>query len=83
MAKIQLTFSYADTEATRMYEMEASESLEAEAKAKILAINGSLKAGTDDGLSEFFVSDEGDNFTLISAAKFIVETEEYIDLGGE
>jgi len=83
MAKVQLTFSYADTTFERMYEMEIADSLEADAKQKILAVNSSLKASTDGGLSEFFVSDAGDNFTLISAAKFIVETTEYIDLGGE
>lgn len=83
MAKVQLTFSYADTEFTRMYEMEVADSLSTDAKQKILAVNSSLKASTDGGLSEFFVSDAGDNFTLISSAKFIVETTEYIDLGGE
>lgn len=83
MANVQLTFSYEDTEFTRMYDLEVADSLQADAKQKILDINASLKAGTDDGLSAFFVSDEGTNFSLISSAKFIVTEEEYIDLGGE
>lgn len=83
MANVQLTFSYEDTEFTRLYDFEVADSLQADAKQKILDINASLKAGTDGGLSAFFVSDEGTNFTLISSAKFIVTEEEYIDLGGE
>ena len=83
MANVQLTFSYADTEFTRLYDLEIDASLKADAKQKILGINQSLRAGTAGGLSSFFVSDSGDNFTLISAAKFVETTEEYIDLGGE
>ncbi len=80
MANIQLTFSYEDTEFTRVYDFEVADSLQADAKQKILDINASLKAGTDDGLSTFFVSDNGENFSLISAAKFIITEEEYLDL---
>lgn len=80
MAKIQMEFSYADTEFTRLYELDVADSLMADAKQKILNINASLKAGTDGGLSTFFVSDEGDNFTLISAAKFTITEEEFLDL---
>lgn len=80
MASIQLTFSYADTDQTRMYELELADSLASSAKTKILAINESLRAGTDGGLSNFFISDYGDNFTRISEAKFIRTEEEYIDL---
>lgn len=80
MADVQLTFAYEDTDFTRTYQLEIADSLQADAKGRIIEINNSLKSGTDDGLSDFFVSDNGERFTLISAAKFIVTTEEYINL---
>lgn len=81
MVNIQLTFRYEDTSDTRQYELECADSLVSSVKEKVLAINASLAAGTDEGLSDFFVSDDGDRFTLISSAKAIEVVETPIDLG--
>lgn len=75
MAKnLKLTFGYEDTEDTRQYNFDVADSVDATCKNSILAINNSLKAGTAGGLSSFFVSDNGDNFSLITAAQ-LEETE--------
>lgn len=81
---VQLTFGYQDTEFERTYEIDVAESVSsADIKSKVLAINASLAASTDGGLSNFFTSDEGDNFTRIIVAKRIHKEELYVDLGGE
>lgn len=84
MAKTaKLVFSYEDTEFTRTYNLEAEDSISSgDCKAKILAINASLAAGTDGGLSDFFVSDIGERFVKISEARLIETTELPIAIGG-
>ena len=83
MAKtLKMTFGYGDSDFTRNYSFEIADSLVADAKTKIVGINSSLNAGTAGGLSSFFVSDDGDNFTAITAAQ--VESTEitYLDISG-
>ena len=79
---IRLTFGYEDTEFTRNYELKIDDSLVAGAKQKIKDINNSLLGGTAGGLSSFFVSDSGENFTLITDAQLTSITETKLDLGG-
>lgn len=83
MAKtLKLTAGYGDSDFTRTYSFEIADSLVADAKTKIIGINDSLAAGTAGGLSSFFVSDDGDNFTGFVAAQ--VESTEitYLDISG-
>ena len=67
MKTVKTRFKYAD-DSTRIYSFDCEDSLASGVKSKILAINESLQASTDGGLSSFFVSDNGDNFVLISGA---------------
>ena len=79
--EVQLTFAYENTNFERIYTLEVASTLTREnVKQNILAVNASLQAGTDGGLSTFFTSEEGDNFTLISSAKLIETDEEILDL---
>ena len=72
----QATFAYEDTDFTRTYNFEVDDATEAASlKAGVLAVNASLRAGTAGGLSSFFVSNEGDNFTLISDAQLVSTTK--------
>lgn len=88
---VTMTFGYSNTDVTRKYKFDvvSEEALEA-AKDKILAINASLKAGTDGGLSTFFRSDDYDAtdpenvvglFTGIVAAQTDEVEATDIDLG--
>ena len=87
MAKtLKLTFGYEDTEFTRQYNFDVADSLDGDAaKVAILGVNTSLKNNTDDGLSSFFVSNEGDDFTLITAAQLEEVNKTVLDLniGGD
>lgn len=67
MKTVKTKFKYAD-DTTRIYAFDCADSLAAGVKPKIMAINSSLSAGTDGGLSSFFVSDAGENFVQISGA---------------
>lgn len=67
MKTVKTKFKYAD-DSTRVYDFDFEDSLESGIKTKILAINSSLQAGTDGGLSTFFVSDAGQNFVIIDGA---------------
>jgi len=64
---IKTKFKYTD-DSTRIYAFDCEDSLAAGVKSKILAINGSLTGGTAGGLSSFFVSDAGANFSIIDGA---------------
>lgn len=77
----KLTFKYND-ETTRNYELsvEADDMIDVEDNVK--AINVSLAAGTDNGMSSFFVSKAGASLAEISAAQLISVTETVLDLGG-
>ena len=66
-----------------MYSLEVDDSIDSsEVKAKILALNASLAAGTSDGFNEFFVSDMGDFLVKISEAKMVEVTETPVAIGG-
>ena len=77
---IRATFAYEGTEFTRKYDLDIEDEQIANAKAKALAINASLAAGTAGGLSSFFVSDNGENMKEISALQLITVTETVLDL---
>lgn len=75
-----ITLGYTGTTETRKYKFE---NLTAEQcaglKAKVLALNASISGGTDDGLSDFFISDDYDasdpnnvigKFSGITAAQY-------------
>ena len=84
--KLKMTFAYKDTEATRNYDFTVADSVEADdCKTAILGINTSLKNNTAGGLSDFFVSDAGENFTLISAGQLEETNTQILDLniGGD
>ena len=76
---VSLTFGYSNTDETRTYKFDVGSLSALElCKGKILAVNASLKAGTDGGLADFFRSDDYDatdaenivgKFTGIVAAK--------------
>lgn len=80
---IQMKFGYTGTDFTRDYTLEGiSAAALNQAQAKILAINSSLAAGTDDGLSDFFLADDFDGTNgklkeIVSATAKVVE-ETYI-----
>ena len=75
-----ITLGYAGTTLTRKYKFENLTVEQCEGlKAKVLALNASISGGTDDGLSEFFISDDYDasdpnnvigTFTGIIAAQY-------------
>lgn len=66
---VTLTFGFKD-ETTRKYKFDdvANAALSGIA-TKCKAINASLLGGTAGGLSTFFLSDDGENFTSILAAQ--------------
>lgn len=80
---IQMRFGYTNTDFTRDYTLEGiSVAALNQVQAKILAINSSLAAGTDDGLSNFFLADDFDGTNgklkeIVSATAKVVE-ETYI-----
>lgn len=67
MQNVKMRFKYADS-STRLYDFDCEDSLAADVKLKIKAVNSSLNAGTAGGLSSFFVSDGGENFVIIDGA---------------
>jgi len=84
MDAVQLTFGYEDTDFERTYELDVADSINnSSIKNAVISINVSLNASTDGGLSDFFISDDGDKFSRIITAKRIRKEEIYVDLGGE
>lgn len=77
---LQLTASYENTDFTRNYTFTVPNTIAPDVKRNIIAINESLFGGTSGGLNEFFVSDDGDNLQLFTAAKFIRIDEEPITI---
>ncbi len=72
-----ITLGYTGTDFTRKYKFENLTSEQcAGLKAKVLALNASISGGTDDGLSDFFISDDYDatkgigTFSGITAAQY-------------
>ena len=78
---IQMRFAYTGTDFTRDYTIDGiSSAALSQAQAKILAINASLAASTDGGLSDFFLADDFDgtngklNKIISATAKTVEET---------
>lgn len=78
---IKLAFEDTDQERSMTFDMGATPKAgQADIKERILAINASLAAGTSDGLNEFILSDDGDNFASISSAQIVYERETAITI---
>ena len=80
---ITLTLGFEDTDFTRQLKFDNlpdTALVVNTLKERILAVNESLSAGTAGGLSTFFLSDEGDNFTGIVAAKTDSVTETVLNI---
>lgn len=84
MAKnLKMTFGYgAEQESTRNYNFSVDDSLAADCKDKIKAINTSLAAGTAGGLSTVFISDDEDFFSRITYAELSSSVTEVLDISG-
>ena len=85
---VELTFGYGGTDFTRTYEFKADSSVTGSAVVSaVQAINASLAAGNDNGLSSFFVADSFDGtdgfLNSITQAKTKVTTVTVIDLDTE
>ena len=80
---LRLTFGYHDSNEKRNYTFtDFEDSAVSDIKTKINAINSSLSAGTDAGLSAFFTSSEGDYLAKIEGAVLTRTLETPLDLGG-
>ena len=75
-ASITLTLGYEDTDETRDLKIDnVSVASLSGVVNKVKAKNASLEAGTDGGLSTFFLSEDGDNFnSIVSATATVQET---------
>ena len=84
MAKtLKMTFGYGeDQESTRSYNFTVEDSLAADCKDKIKAINTSLAAGTAGGLSSVFISDDEEFFSRITYAELSSTVTEVLDISG-
>ena len=59
---VTLTLGYSNTEFTRKWKLDGlSAAALPNVKSKILAVNASIAGGTDDGLADFFRSDDFDD----------------------
>lgn len=71
---VRLTFTYEDG-STRMFDLPVYDSaVFKDIKTKVLAIN----ASADDTFKSFFVSDDGEKFSEISAASYRLTIEEKV-----
>ena len=87
-----VTFGYRDSDFTRKYRFSGLSAADLTGvKDAVLAINASVKAGTDGGFAEFFRADDYDDsdpqnivggFKSIVAAETDVTIETEIDLSG-
>ena len=84
MAKtLKMAFGYGEEqEETRNYSFTVADSLASACKAKILAINDSLAAGTAGGLSSVFISDGEEPFSKITYAALESTVTEELDISG-
>lgn len=88
--KVKMVFGYSNTDFTRTYNFAGlSAAAITNLKSNVMAVNASLAAGTDDGLADFFRSDDYDatdsenvigKFTGIVALQSVVDEEEDINL---
>lgn len=86
---VTLTLGYEGTDFARKMKFDGvADSLLADVKTKCKAVNASLKAGTDDGLGDFFRADDYaagasatiGTFNAITAAQIDSVEIEYINL---
>ena len=80
---ITLTLGYEDSDFTRKMKLDnlADENIVAnDVRTKAKAVNASLAGGTAGGLSTFFLGDNGEHFTGITAAQIDSVEEQYLDL---
>lgn len=73
---------YQGTDARRTYDFDLPESEMTKCKAKIVAINESIAAGTVEDFREFFVSDDGKKLDNIVEAKIVIVEETPVAIGG-
>ena len=88
--KAKMVFGYSNTDFTRTYNFAGlSAAAITNLKSNVMAVNASLSAGTDNGLADFFRSDDYDasdseniigKFTGIVTLQSFVEEEEDINL---
>ena len=88
--KAKMVFGYSNTDFTRTYNFAGlSAAAITGLKSNVMAVNASLAAGTDNGLADFFRSDDYDasdseniigKFTGIVTLQSFVEEEEDINL---
>lgn len=81
---LKMTFGFgAEQESTRNYNLAIDDSLVTAAKDKILGINASLAGGTDGGLADFFLADNGsDTFSKIIYAEISSTETQVLDISG-
>ena len=71
-----LTFGYSGTTFTRQYRFDGLTTSQCNAlKNKVIALNDSIASGTDDGLSDFFISDDFDPSNNVGKCKGIVAAQ--------
>ena len=80
---INLTFGYANSDSKRTYTFGVDSLDGAALVTGVKAINASLAAGTSDSLNTFFVSDNGDYFSSITAAQSVFNGVTVINLDTE
>ncbi len=87
---VKLTFGYEGTDFTRRMTISGvADSLIPNVKANVKAVNASIAGGTDDGLADFFRSDDYDSdegigtFTGITAATVVTTETTHINLDEE
>lgn len=78
--QVKIFCGYEDTDFSRAYTFDCAASVTADVKVKIKAINASLEAGTDDGMSSFFVGDDGQQLASITSAFIITDETSDIDI---
>lgn len=80
---VTLTLGYDGTDFTRKLKFDnVDASALSGISSKVQAINASLSAGTDGGLSSFFLADDGSFFSGITAASSDQTTTDEFDLNG-
>lgn len=71
-----ITLGYVGTTFTRKYKFDGLTTSQVNAlKNKVIALNDSIASGTDDGLSDFFISDDYDPTNNIGKCKGIVAAQ--------
>lgn len=79
---MRVTLAYKNSSQKRTYDLDIEQEFINDAKAKAIAINESLQAGSASSFASFFVDNNGNTLEMIESLKHIKVTEEIIDLGG-